>query len=770
MQKCNVYKQSETINVLTLNRNYILRDRDQIKMATKGFRTHVLPLILAFTIVNTQDIYDPLPKGWDKFCTIDGTRIYRSEFTPNLNMTLIKCNMMSEHSGIWRLDTLRETMKNATDKYAIDLHCTGNANVSLPWPIKILRVHELNVYGCILTDYLEEHDSDVINIIPDSLHVLRLVDTEISVRVKTFIKTMQNVKNISKEFDCGHEDTIEKLTRSNISYSFIEDMETVIVSLSELGAQFMQDSKEVKHKCVFSRLTELQEVHESSQSKYHLKLLVDNSILRELRMYNLSHNYISDLDGYILEWSTNFPKLEMLDLSHNAISQLYKFKIPLTSHATTINLQYNNISMITVEDLKHLKKMSNVTIDLQNNPLICGCDHRVKDLISFVNNEEDLDTPEFNNYQYIRNMACSSPNTLKGTKLYKLRISDLECGSIQEKEYFMIPIICLTVSAVVCLSVIVILVKYRKEVRIIMFTRFHIILPCQSESVLEKKLYDAFVSYSSVDEKWVDIIFKRIEQSADEEEDTDKSQSRKFKFCLHHRDFIPGRTIFDNVIKCVESSRHTIVLLSRNFIRSEYCLYEFQEAFQQSILEQKRHLIIVMIEEVPTDELPKELQRCLKTFTYIKKDDFLFLDRLIYALKMQGVEKKSYSKSNGQLKNPSMETDTNPSNETKKKDSSCMSKGFLKSTTQINKSKKPSKLNISTEEHSNTTSSAYDRSVSIWSTDTGYDSEKSPTINQLSMEILSSDSSVIDLDMIATPGRIGTSTTDCVHQCEERIE
>ncbi|KAK3603872.1 hypothetical protein CHS0354_042879 [Potamilus streckersoni] len=453
-------------------------------MAGEVFWPYLLLLILALTRVHTQYIYDPLPKGWEKFCSIDGTRTYRSEFTPNLVMTLIRCNKMSEHSGIWRLDTLRETMKKATDEYAIDLHCAGEANISLPWPIKIFKVYELNVYGCKVTDFLEEHNSNIINIIPDSLRVLRLVDTDISVRIKTFIKTIQKVKNISKEFDCGHEDTIEILTRSNISYSFINDIDTVIDGLLTLGAQFMQDTKEVKHKCIFSRLTELQDVHETSLSKYHLKLLLDNSVHRELRMYNLSHNYISDLDGYILEWSTHFPKLEMLDLSHNDISQLHKFKIPLTSHATTINLQYNNISMVTVDDLKQLKKMSNVTIDLQKNPLICNCDRRVKDLISFINNDEDLNTPEFSNYQYIKYMECSSPKTLEGTKLYKLRINDLECGSTQEKEYFIIPIICLTVFAVVCLSVVVILVKYCKKVRI---TQFHITLPCQSASVLEEK-------------------------------------------------------------------------------------------------------------------------------------------------------------------------------------------------------------------------------------------------------------------------------------------
>ncbi|KAK3603870.1 hypothetical protein CHS0354_042878 [Potamilus streckersoni] len=93
-------------------------------------------------------------------------------------------------------------MKNATDKYAVDLHCAGEASSFLPWPIKILRVHDLYVYGCKCTDYLEEHDINVINIIPDSLRVLRLSDTDISIKIHWIIVDDERAEETKNEKSC----------------------------------------------------------------------------------------------------------------------------------------------------------------------------------------------------------------------------------------------------------------------------------------------------------------------------------------------------------------------------------------------------------------------------------------------------------------------------------------------------------------------------------------------------------------------------------------
>lgn len=65
-------------------------------------------------------------------------------------------------------------------------------------------------------------------------------------------------------------------------------------------------------------------------------------------------------------------------------------------------------------------------------------------------------------------------------------------------------------------------------------------------------------------------------------------------------------------------------------------MWEFQEAFQQSIVERKRHLIIILLEDIPDKDLPNDLKRCIKTFTYIRKDDHIFIDRLLYSLSYKG--------------------------------------------------------------------------------------------------------------------------------------
>jgi sugar-specific transcriptional regulator TrmB len=97
-----------------------------------------------------------------------------------------------------------------------------------------------------------------------------------------------------------------------------------------------------------------------------------------------------------------------------------------------------------------------------------------------------------------------------------------------------------------------------------------------------------------------------------------------------------GKTITENIVDSIESSRHTIVIVSKNFVDSSYCLYEFEEALRQSISEKTRHLVVIVLEDVAQDKMPKSLQTCLKTFTYISKDDNIFMDRLIYSLSYKG--------------------------------------------------------------------------------------------------------------------------------------
>ena len=602
------------------------------------------------TTAKEAGVYE-LPEEWTPFCDV-GSETYESEFTSLTKLVSVRCHINSSYSGVWSMTDLRVNLDRYNDttiKFAFDIECTEGANISLFWPMKVNNLFKLKVTKCLLVGFLSEYNNNIITVIPDSLRVLEMADNEVLISIVRFIEMLKNVSSTPKEYNCGHERTLEKLTSRNISFDFIEPKEMVIHNLVEIGEQFLLDSKRISHKCDYLQLTYLDESISSSMSIYHMSILTENSIYYELKTYNLSYNHIGALQDTQLQWSSYFPKLELYDLSHNNISSLYRFMIPLHARMdqiTTIDLQHNAISSFTVQDLERFKQMPMVFIDLRNNPLFCNCTDSFKELLKFVHEKKYKAISNITDYTYIKDLQCMGPNSLKGKTLEFLKIDDLPCES--ETEYFVVPVVALSVTVVVLGLILFLVLRYRKEVMILMYTRFHIIVPCQSGTWDDDKRYDAFVSYSSNDEEFVESLFEKLEQPSDE------TDGKTFKFCLHHRDFVLGKTIFSNVCNSVESSRHTIILLSNSFIKSQFCLYEFQEAFRQSIMEKKRHLIIIMMEDVPADALPKDLRRCIKTFTYIRKDDYLFHDRLIYAMSI-----KQKSKSVNDKKHKSKAPHTN---------------------------------------------------------------------------------------------------------------
>ena len=98
-------------------------------------------------------------------------------------------------------------------------------------------------------------------------------------------------------------------------------------------------------------------------------------------------------------------------------------------------------------------------------------------------------------YKYVRNLTCASPGHLAGTQLYKLTVDMLECPEVTVDTDVLVV---LTTFLVLLLVLMVVLLRYKVEIRILLYTRLHVRLPCDSEDVRDIKKYDAFVSYRSV--------------------------------------------------------------------------------------------------------------------------------------------------------------------------------------------------------------------------------------------------------------------------------
>lgn len=292
-------------------------------------------------------------------------------------------------------------------------------------------------------------------------------------------------------------------------------------------------------------------------------------------------------------------------LSYNNLTS-----INLTSFSNEleiIELDHNNLTRIDetslhiLEKSKHIKKVS-----LQNNPWICDCQTRV--FFNFIQSN-------YKKITNLRNLTCSN-----GVPFSDLTANEL-CPTMTAA------IVSISVSlAFLCLllgGTIAIYYRYQKEIKVWLYAN-NLCLWFVTEEELDKdKLYDAFVSYSHQDEKFVvEDLVPGLENGP-----------TKFKLCLHYRDWVVGEFIPNQIARSVEESRRTVVVLSPNFLESVWGRMEFRAAHQQALSEGRARVIIILYGDIgPTDNLDSELKAYLSMNTYVKWGDPWFWEKLRYAL------------------------------------------------------------------------------------------------------------------------------------------
>ena len=129
----------------------------------------------------------------------------------------------------------------------------------------------------------------------------------------------------------------------------------------------------------------------------------------------------------------------------------------------------------------------------------------------------------------------------------------------------------------------------------------------KNDEPVETFLYDVFVSYSESNRDWVlDEFITNVEKR------------ESINVCLHERDFQVGYGILENIVSCMDRSRCLLLLVSENFLLSQWCQFEMNLA-QHRLLETRRDkLILVLLEDIPVRKQPKTLKYLMRTKTYIK--------------------------------------------------------------------------------------------------------------------------------------------------------
>ncbi|KAK7500233.1 hypothetical protein BaRGS_00008456 [Batillaria attramentaria] len=131
-----------------------------------------------------------------------------------------------------------------------------------------------------------------------------------------------------------------------------------------------------------------------------------------------------------------------------------------------------------------------------------------------------------------------------------------------------------------------------------------------SQSLQERFFeYDIFPSYDSSDQDWVtQYLMSELEDR------------QELRLCIHPRDFVPGLFVVDNIQAAVERSRKLMVLFTKNFAKSQWCMYELR-LFIMEVQERGEELIVVFLEDIPAEDTTSEMEAASAVYPCYKWPD-----------------------------------------------------------------------------------------------------------------------------------------------------
>ncbi|CAC5381096.1 unnamed protein product [Mytilus coruscus] len=548
----------------------------------------------------------------------------------DISPTSIICDVTSRDQ--WSLDSFCELMNGTKNSYlgegqfTLEIECHDGGNISIRQPIKLQGMTSLTVRNCYITNYYDYDFSQEVLSIESVLQNLKFTNCKIEYRNSVYVKHIQkNSKKLLAFEKCQISNTLRTFIFQNSSFDYHPERRLTSKEL-ELEKDHGKELRLLR-KCAHNNLTyvEMSSLDRIS-AEVRINDLLQNGIFNSLNVINLTNNGLERVPSSLFTDSMyqTIDSLSKIDLSRNKIEDIsFLYKYYDFDGNLNVDLTRNKITALSNLDTNKLKSFSRLgnEVNIRENPLICTCYQKL--FYEFI---AEINDKNWEQYTYLKSMKCldqESERNLKNISEFSYegmcKKTDSAVGAregfFERYKYSFLGFLLVFLSIVfTCL-----LFKYRYRIK--QLYRVKTTVQCHCPDI--PKCYDAFISYSSSDERWVyDVLCTRL-----------KSLLPDVNLCLHHKDFIPGACIAENIINSVENSRYTLLILSLNFIESEWCQMEFQKAFHQT-LKHRRHLLVLLIEDIDFSLLDYELRFFLQTYTYLKYSDKLFWQKLAGTLQM----------------------------------------------------------------------------------------------------------------------------------------
>ena len=261
--------------------------------------------------------------------------------------------------------------------------------------------------------------------------------------------------------------------------------------------------------------------------------------------------------------------LNVLDLSSNGLTNI-AFDLSNLTSLHLLNLSNNFIYQLSSVVIDALNSMDNGTVDVQHNEFVCDCNS-----IGFLKWIKATTRVTIQD----RDSHLCSYQGLGSVNLVGVDVNQLtaQCYATY------IAIATVTFLAIVIIACLVVGYQYRWKMKTFLLRLAHYRRTQDNDNYP----FDGFVVYSDEDRYWV---HKTLLPMVEEE--------MKLKLCIHHRDFIPGHDIDEQIIRKINSSRKTLLILSTDFLRSDWCHYEMSVARNKLHAEGKDVVIPILLSEL----------------------------------------------------------------------------------------------------------------------------------------------------------------------------
>ncbi|CAL8355049.1 unnamed protein product [Merluccius merluccius] len=311
--------------------------------------------------------------------------------------------------------------------------------------------------------------------------------------------------------------------------------------------------------------------------------------------------------------------LAILDLSSNRLRDL-----PVCGGfptLTTLLLNDNSLHAPSVTNLNSCPKLE--FLDVSHNPYTCTCELRSFRSLGTKSQQKNGQT-RIHLLSWPVGYRCSYPDALRNSTLKDFWIPEVSCN---------VGLLAVTILGPAFIIIIAVTtICHRLDVPWYMSMIWQWAMVKYRAKSNNDRLQDmlgvefhAFVSYSQQDAEWVnDTLLPNLQGPA----------GGGLHICHHGESFLPGKTILENIMHCVEKSWRCVFVLSSHFVKSDWCNYELYFASQQHLSWGSDRVVLLLLEPVPQYLIPSkfhQLKLLMSKHTYLEWPQEKAKHRLFWA-------------------------------------------------------------------------------------------------------------------------------------------